>query len=149
MISVPTLERQPCLFEALPSSEPRRRPGRRPPKTRAAALPPAAETTAETTAESTAEPTPPPPMPGPALRGFAESPPRLDPGTLTHPDLSDLVGALPESSLAYLLVQTVREARRRLEPTAPEDDESPADYSPSPLLVRALKTVLLDLTESE
>ena len=140
MISVSTLDRQPCLFEALPASEPRRRAGRRPPKSQAA--PPPAP-------ESPAAVAPQPPPSEPASRGLAEPPSRLDPDSLTHPDLSDLVGGLAPSSLAFLLVETVREARRRLEPEAPEDEDATTAYRPNPVLVRALRTVLLDLTESE
>ncbi len=139
--------RQPCLFEALPTSEPRRRRNRRAP-----APAPALDILAPDTSSPTTGPAPYPVPTPPTQPAWAEPPRRIDATALTHPDLSDLVSALSDPSLAFLLVTTIREARQRLtaqESDAPDDEEEAIGHQPNPLLIRALRTALMDLTESD
>jgi hypothetical protein len=90
--------------------------------------------------------TPPPP----ADRAAAE-PVRFEITALTNPELSELVAALTESSLGFLLVEVVQEVKRRLSPAeACDDDEAaPAARRPNPQLLRALRTATLELSENE
>jgi hypothetical protein len=82
-------------------------------------------------------------------------PQRLDPATLSHPELSDLVAALNESSLGFLLVEVTQEVKRRLapdpsEPDSCEDEDALSPQRrPHPQLIRALRTVLMELTEND
>jgi len=137
MISAAVPDRQPSLFEALPATTPRRRRGR----------PPAALTEAPT----------PESAPVPVLTAERESPVfvyaapvRVDAAALTNPELGDLVRALGEPSLAYLLVEALREARNRLNPGDRFDEgEEGGGFEPSPALLRALRTVQAELAEGE
>ena len=136
-------DRQACLFDTLPETEPRRRRGRRPAKT--------------PTPEPIFPPTPiAPPIetPAPPHREATE-PQHLDPATLSHPELSDLVAALSESSLGFLLVEVTQEVKRRLTPnprepdTGEDEDAPPPQRRPHPQLVRALRTAMMELTEND
>ena len=134
--SIP-LERQPGLFESLPTTEPRRR--------RARSRSPLA--TPEVAPE--AEPVPsfaePPQAP---FRPQAPMAARVDVTALSRPDLSDLVHDLSEASLSFLLVEAAREVKRRLV-TEDTETETETAAAPSLQLLRAIRTVVAELAEEE
>ncbi len=147
--SAPLPDRQACLFDTLPETEPRRRRGRQPPK------PPVESTeadvpTAPTTPTAPTAVTPLPVIAPPSAEAYRPTEPfRLDASALSHPDLSDLVTALTDSSLGFLLITVVHEAKRRLTPDETSDAEDPASTAgkPNPQLLRALRTVMMELIE--
>ncbi|MEI8397202.1 MAG: hypothetical protein WCF85_20960 [Rhodospirillaceae bacterium] len=144
---------QPGLFTDLPTTEPRRRRTRRSPAAAPAVLsiPPEFQQ-AEfqqprfQQAEAAAAPVALPPAPP----VFAAGPVRVDAAALTNPELAELVRDLSDGSLAYLLIATVRDATRRLSPDEREDEAEDRDNAggaePHPALMRAVKTVLSELT---
>ncbi len=151
--SAPLPDRQPSLFEALPETEPRRRRGRRPAKPPADSTDPVvAPTIAAVAPVPVAAPFPVVAAPSAmTCRGLAEEPRRSDPTALTNPELSDLVAALTESSLGFLLVEVVHEVKRRLVSPEPSEDEeaAPAIHQPNPQLLRALRTAMMELNDSD
>ena len=128
-------DRQPCLFEALPATEPRRRRRRARPAAAAGE-----ETPAAAAVPTFAEPPPPPYRPPPVAV-------KVDAASLSRPDLSDLVRDLAEPSLGFLLLEAAREAKRRLVPDDPEESELTPE--PSPQLLRAIRSVVAELAEEE
>ncbi|MEI6557003.1 MAG: hypothetical protein WCO00_01240 [Rhodospirillaceae bacterium] len=131
-------DRQACLFDALPATEPRRR-------RRGRAQPPP-EPEAATAGSPESAPTPLPPPPAIPARPAMPIMVRIDAAALSRPDLCDLVRDLGEPSLGFLLIEAAREAKRRLVPDDPEFDE-PAE--PNPHLLRAIRAAVEELAESE
>ena len=133
------LERQPGLFESLPTTEPRRR--------RVRPRSPLANPETAPEAAPAAEPVPsfaePPQAP---FRPLAPMAARVDVAALSRPDISDLVHELSEASLSFLLVEAAREAKRRL---VLDDPEAETAAEPSPQLLRAIRTVVAELAEEE
>lgn len=116
-------DRQPSLFESLPTTPSRRRSR------------PAAVVAAEDA---------PPPPPRIVIQ---VAPARVDVAALSNPDLDELVRALSEPSLAFLLIEAAREVKRRLSPDeeASEDEEGADSRAPHPALPRAVRAVLSEL----
>ena len=114
-------ERQPCLFDGLPATAPRRR------RARPAATP-------------GTEDAPPPRI------VIQVAPARVDVAALSNPDLSDLVRALEAPSLAFLLIEAAREVKRRLAPAdSGDEDEAECVGAPHPALPRDVRAVVADL----
>ncbi len=135
-------ERQPCLFEALPATEPRRRR----PRARPTPFPEEETVATAMPVPSFAEAPPPPFWPSPPPIPVAV---RVDAASLTRPDLCDLVRDLTEPSLGFLLVEAAREVKRRLVPDDPEESGLEAPPEPSPQLLRAIRSVVSELAEGE
>lgn len=153
---------QPLLFDSLPADgTPTRRRGRR----RTASVPlTAAEPVSSSTivgATRTGSVTFPPPL---SAESDAASPVLAcawlpgggrpyDPATLTNPELAELLHGLPDLRLSYLLVEAVRELKRRVSPPAWEDGDGDAHGAesppPNPSLLRAAQLVVAELTDAE
>lgn len=74
-------------------------------------------------------------------------PPPFDPAALSNPELRALVQAIPDLRLSYLLVEAARELKRRALPDRVDDDESgAATREPNPLLLRAARQVVGELS---
>lgn len=70
----------------------------------------------------------------------APPPPPPDPTDMSQAELRALVAALPDAKLAFLLLETARETRRRIAPPMADLDFDQADAPPSapnPALLRA------------
>lgn len=125
---------QPSLFADLPETA-RARPLRR---ARSAAAPPCAAL-----AEPPAPAPPPLFIPSPAL----PAPP--DPAEMSQAELRALTAALPDAKLAFLLLESARETRRRVAPSAVDLDFEAGDTppaEPNPALLRAAATAAGELS---
>ncbi|HYD30469.1 MAG TPA: hypothetical protein VEB64_06375 [Azospirillaceae bacterium] len=138
-----TEEAQPCLFDSLPEMETSRRPRRR----RRTAPPPAAVGKPEP-----AHAPPPAPAAEPGREESSAPPPQpaavFDPAKVSNPELADLVAALPDVRLSYLVVEAARELKRRISPS-PWEDEGEPPREPNPSLLRATQLIMSELTEAE
>lgn len=199
--------RQPCLFETLPETAPRRRksagrteagsggfappkppprlarttavarieagslpeapavkPPRRQRKKHAAGAGEGAEGGPEAMAPDASAVPPESPAPEPLAAAIPAFVPAdagiettLPPRHPTRPEMSHFVGQLSDVNLAWLLQETARECRRRLLPdaedsVAPHDDEAAepaAPNEPHPVLLRAVRGAVADLTGEE
>ncbi|WP_448204438.1 hypothetical protein [Azospirillum sp. sgz302134] len=131
---------QPLLFDSLPETERARKPARRSRAT-TVAEPMAVDVVREavpagpTPIPMTLVPPAPPPEPGP-----------FDPAALTNAELRALVQALPDQKLAHLLGEAARELKRRVAPDNWEEDAESGPFEPNPLLLRAARQVVGELS---
>lgn len=151
MPTVPGQDDQPLLFDSLPQDRPSRRSARR--AARAAADRPARDAgveVARSVPESVPEVRVVPTVPAvPAVAAV------IDPAALSNPELADLIIALSDVSLSFLLIEAVREVRRRLsqpewaDADADAEGEGEARAEPNPSLLRAARRAVTELTEAE
>ena len=134
---------QPLLFESLPETERARKPARR---TRAM-------TVAEPMAVDVVREDVPPPAPPPLTLSLVPPPPvpmapraDFDPAALTNAELRALVQALPDQKLAHLLIEAARELKRRAAPGAWAEDGEDGPAEPNPLLLRAARQAVGELS---
>lgn len=79
----------------------------------------------------------------------APPPPPPDPAEMSQAELRALAAALPDAKLAFLLLESARETRRRVAPSVVDLDFDPADGSPAepnPALLRAAATAAGELS---
>jgi len=131
---------QPLLFDSLPETERARKPARRSRAT-TVAEPMAVDVVREAVP---AQPTPipmalVPPPPLPARDAF-------DPAALTNAELRALAQALPDHKLAHLLSETARELKRRVAPDSWEEDAESGPFEPNPVLLRAARQAVGELS---
>ncbi|MCG5239286.1 hypothetical protein [Azospirillum doebereinerae] len=139
---------QHLLFDDLPETERARKPARRSRATTIAA-PMAVDVVREAAPDSAR-----PARPSPVLASLPLAPPAppappppFDPAALSNPELRALVQAIPDQRLAYLLIEAARELKRRALPDRAEDDDSgEAVVEPNPLLLRAARQVVGELS---
>lgn len=82
-----------------------------------------------------APPAPPPP------------PPPFDAAALSNAELRALVQAIPDPRLSYLLIEAARELKRRAVPERSDEDDSEGIIAePNPLLLRAARQVVGELS---
>ncbi len=126
---------QPLLFDDLPETESAVR--RRPRRARAAPEPVAIDRVSEP-----APPPLPPPLlaPPPPPAAVAAAP---DPAAMTNAELRALVRALPDLRLGTLLTEAARELKQRVQP---EMDEDGLVGEPNPVLLRAARQVVGELS---
>lgn len=80
---------------------------------------------------------------------FMPAPPPPDPAEMSQAELRALTAALPDAKLAFLLLESARETRRRVAPAAVDLDFDPADGAPpepNPALLRAAATAAGELS---
>lgn len=163
MILLGFAEKQPFLFDSLPEDPDRRRRRRR----RSVGPVPMAEGAAEDAAEENRESAIGGSAPAGAARcGTQARPPvpfipmpvfrQVDAGGLTNPEILELIRSLSDLRLSFLVVEAVRELKRRTRPDdalveagniRPDDDKGrPA---PNPSLLRAGRLVQAELLETE
>lgn len=143
-------ENQHSLFESLPIDEVpphrRRRAARRvaapadgqAPRAVATAQPVAAVPVAAEPAQAQAQ--------APAHQGPAVAT-TVDAASLTNPELADLIAALSDVRLSFLLVEATRALKRRIQPQPWDDEGEPGE--PNPSLLRAAQAIVAELTEEE
>lgn len=115
---------QPSLFADLPETARRRAPRR----------PRSAPALAESGESGASEA----PFAPPAVQ-FAPPPPP-DPAEMSQAELRALAAALPDAKLAFLLMESARETRRRIAPPAADldfDHDGAPPPEPNPALLRA------------
>ena len=123
---------QPLLFSELPESidgKRRRRAGRRRVEEGDAA---AAALVANEIAKQFVAPPP--------------SPAEFEPAALSHAELRALLEALPDSKLAFLLLEAARDVKRRVVAPGDIDMESDAPPDPNPALLRAAAAAAAELS---
>lgn len=135
---------QPLLFDSLPETERARKPARRSRATTVAepmavdvvreAVPAPRAANAPATIPMSFAP-PAPTVPGP-----------FDPAALTNAELRALVQALPDQKLAHLLSEAARELKRRVAPDGWEEDAESGPFEPSPILLRAARQTVGELS---
>ncbi|HRQ80067.1 MAG TPA: hypothetical protein PKZ97_03025 [Azospirillaceae bacterium] len=79
----------------------------------------------------------------------APPPPPPDPAEMSQAELRALVAALPDAKLAFLLLESARETRRRVAPAVVDLDFDAADGTPpepNPALLRAAATAAGELS---
>lgn len=80
---------------------------------------------------------------------FIPAPPPPDPAEMSQAELRALAAALPDAKLAFLLLESARETRRRVSPSVVDLDFDPAEGSspePNPALLRAAATAAGELS---
>lgn len=134
---------QPLLFDSLPETERARKPARR---SRAGTV--AAPMAVDVVREDV-----PPPAPPPMTLALVPPPPvpmaprpDFDPAALTNAELRALAQALPDQKLAHLLIETARELKRRAAPGAWEEEGEDGPSEPNPLLLRAARQAVGELS---
>ncbi len=73
-------------------------------------------------------------------------PPPFDPAALSNPELRALVQALPDQKLSHLLIEAARELKRRALPDRDSDDPDAEAVEPNPVLLRAARQVVGELS---
>ncbi len=146
---------QPLLFTDLPITERARKIPRRP-RSGSIAAPIAVDQLREARPAASATPLVVPMATHiPAVTGSFNlvppgPPPPFDPAALSNAEARALIHALPDHKLSHLLIEAARELKRRAMPDTDPDDPAPndsdADASPNPALLRAARQVVAELS---
>jgi hypothetical protein len=139
---------QPLLFTDLPTTDRVRKSARRNRVTTIAA--PVAVDLVREPARAPSSSLHPAISPAPITASFdlvpPGPPPPFDPAALSNPELRALTQALPDQKLSHLLIEAARELKRRALPDRDSDDSDSAAAEPNPVLLRAARQVVGELS---